>query len=211
VHRIPFWDRTYNLSGALAYAENDDLPFQFPLDELGNVIYPPAAIFCSHGCNRDEYEYHAAEDYFLPAGSPVYAFAEGVISFSGPMGGYGWLIIIDHPQVNMYSLYVHLSPSRWLLEPGPVEKGDLIAYLGDADENGGSTENPLRPHLHFGIRVGQQKDYPGMGEWRWQAGWIKPCPKDLGWINPSLVITNQDIDFSENYKPTAGFFARWWF
>ena len=29
--------------------------------------------------------------------------------------------------------------------------GELIGYLGDPDENGGSAKNPLRPH---GIRVG---------------------------------------------------------
>lgn len=32
--------------------------------------------------------------------------------------------------------------------------GELIGYLGNPDENGGSAKNPLRPHLHFGIRVG---------------------------------------------------------
>ncbi len=28
----------------------------------------------------------------------VYAMADGRVSFSGTAGGYGWLIIIDHPQ-----------------------------------------------------------------------------------------------------------------
>ncbi len=200
-----------DLSGALAFAKYDQLPFRFPLDELGDDdVRPYPAIFCTHGCSQSECEYHSAEDYHLPAGTPVNAIADGIISFSGPMDGYGWLIIIDHPQANIYSLYGHLSPSRWRLESGLVEKGDLIAYLGDPDENGGSPEQPLRPHLHFGIRVGQRNDYPGMGEWRWQAGWIKPCPKDLGWMNPSLVITSQDIRIGEQHKPTAGFLAKWW-
>jgi len=197
-----------DLSGALAYAEDSQLEFQFPLDELGGNprFYP--AIFCSHG-GKSKDEYHAAEDYFLPAGTPVYAFADGKISFSGRMGGYGWLIIIDHPQANIYSLYGHLSPSRWRLESGPVEKGDLIAYLGDPDENGGSAENPLVPHLHFGIRAGQRTDYPGMGEWRWQAGWIKPCPQDVGWLNPSEVITRQDIPPGGFPEPRAGLIDKW--
>ena len=63
----------------------------------------------------------------MPAGTPVYAVADGEISFSGPMGGYGWLIIIDHPQANLYSLYGHLSPGRWRMESGTVEKGEMIA------------------------------------------------------------------------------------
>ena len=41
----------------------------------------------------------------------MYAIADGEISFSGSKGGYGWLIIIDHPQANLYSLYGHLSPA----------------------------------------------------------------------------------------------------
>lgn len=202
-----------DLSGVLAYAQDDQLPFQFPLDELGNdnVRPSPPANFCKYNCNEKECEYHAAEDYHLPAGTPVYAMANGTISFSGPMGGYGWLIIIDHPQANLYSLYGHLSPSRWRLEAGDVQKGDLIAYLGDPDENGGSPKRPLVTHLHFGTRVGQRNDYPGMGEWRWQAGWIKPCPQDLGWLKPSLVLISQDINIGEQYKPTAGFLAKWWF
>ncbi len=115
---------------------------------------------------KDCYEYpvrqfHAAEDYKGPAGTPVYAMADGHISFSGTAGGYGWLILIDHPQANLYSLYGHLSPSRWKLESGTeVKRGDLIAYLGDSDENGGSKEQPVQTHLHFGIRSGQTADYP---------------------------------------------------
>jgi len=198
-----------DLSRALAYADDDRLDFRFPLDELGNDVRPYPAIFCTSGGSGSAREYHAAEDYHLPAGTPVYAMADGNISFSGPMGGYGWLIIIDHPQANLYSLYGHLSPSRWRMESGEVEKGELIAYLGDSDENGGSPEQPLRPHLHFGIRAGQRADYPGMGEWRWQAGWIKPCPQDLGWLQPSSIITGQDIPVGGFPDQAAGFVAKW--
>jgi hypothetical protein len=119
------------------------------------------------------------------------------------------LIIVDHPQANLYSLYGHLSPSRWRKEPGTVEKGELIAYLGDSDENGGSSEHPLEPHLHLGVRAGQRADYSGMGEWRWQAGWIKPCPEDLGWLQPSAIITSQEIPAGGFPEPAGGFVAKW--
>jgi len=198
-----------DLSGAIAYAADDQLDFRFPLDELGNDVRPFPANFCSSGGTGTAREYHAAEDYHLPAGTPVYAITDGIISFSGPMGGYGWLIIINHPQANIYSLYGHLSPSRWRLESGFVEKGDLIAFLGDSDENGGSPEQPLKPHLHFGVRAGQRTDYPGMGEWRWQAGWIKPCPQDLGWLQPSGIITSQEIPPGGFPEPAAGLVDKW--
>lgn len=200
--------RQADLSQALSFAEDDSLPFQFPLAELGQIVYPRSAVFQKSGW-KPKLEYHAAEDYKLPAGSPVYAFADGEISFSGPMGGYGWLIIIDHPWADIYSLYGHLSPSRWKLESGEVKKGDLIGYLGDEDENGGSPENPLRTHLHFGIRVGQRSDYSGLGEWRWMAGWIHLCPTDLGWLKPSQVITNQELPAGGFPKPEARFFEKW--
>ena len=201
-----------DLSGAAAFAGDDRLPFRFPLDEVSSDASPSFTNYCASSDGPESArEYHAAEDFFRPAGTPVYAMADGNISFSGPMDGYGWLIIIDHPQATLYSLYGHLSPSRWRMESGAVEKGELVAYLGDSDENGGSEKRPLVPHLHLGIRAGQRADYPGMGEWRWQAGWINPCPKDLGWLQPSAIITSQHIPAGGFPEPEAGFVAIWWF
>jgi len=204
---------------AEAIARDDSLPYRFPLEEspLDETLYfgwfgvsnecPPNNEDCF---NYPVREFHAAEDYRRPAGTPVYAMADGKISYSRTAGGYGWLIIIDHPQANLYSLYGHLSPSRWKLSSGTeVKKGDLIAYLGEADENGGSVENPLEPHLHFGVRPGQTADYPGRGEWRFMAGWIKSCPQDLGWLQPSLIITSQEIPVGGYPAPKVGFLVRW--
>jgi murein DD-endopeptidase MepM/ murein hydrolase activator NlpD len=200
-----------DLSG-VGFTGDDDLPFQFPLDDyrIYTSSAPFSTDFAAYGMTTRGPEYHAAEDIHQPAGTPVFAMADGRVSFSGPMEGYGWLIIIDHPQANLYSLYGHLSPSRWQIEPGRVEEGELIGYLGDNDENGGSAENPLRPHLHFGVRTGQRADYSGMGSWRWQAGWIKPCPQDLGWLQPSVIITNQEIPAGGFPEPTAGLITKWW-
>ena len=195
-----------------AFAMNEKLPFQFPLEDPESYTYPIMTDFATCGwASKNRKECHAAEDYYGPPGTPVYAIADGELSFSGPMGGYGWLIIIDHPQANLYSLYGHLSPSRWEAEPGAVEKGELIGYLGDPDENGGSAENPLIPHLHFGIRTGQRAKYSGSGEWRWMAGWIAACPQDLGWLQPSVVITNQHIPEGGFQMPAGKFFDIWWF
>jgi len=201
-----------DLSDADTFAEDDRLPFRFPLDDP-NSYREEFATFCTPGRNRLDapYNYHAAEDYHQPAGTPVYAMADGEVSFSGPMGGYGWLIIIDHPQANIYSLYGHLSPSRWYIKKGPVSKGELIAYLGDDNENGGSRKQPLDPHLHFGIRAGQRNDYPGNGEWRWMAGWIRPCPAGVGWLRPSEVIAGQSIPAGGYPEPSLSFLARWGF
>lgn len=188
-----------DLSLMEAYPAAGTLPFQFPLEHRAIFLSrnPFSTGFAKYGMITRGPEYHAAEDILQPAGTPVYAIADGTVSYSGPMNGYGWLVIIDHPQANLYSLYGHLSPSRWQIEAGPVSKGELIGYLGDPHENGGSVTNPMRPHLHFGIRAGQRADYLCAGQWRWQAGWLKLCPQELGWLQPSLVIASQDLQFAE--------------
>lgn len=197
------------LDGAEQFDQDKDVLLRFPLDDLRENFVTDAAKFVDSGGMGTSRKYHAAEDYHWPAGTPVYAMADGKISYSGRMGGYGWLIIIDHPQFNLYSLYGHLSPSRWRLRSGSVVKGDLIAYLGDSDENGGSRENPLRTHLHFGLRAGQRSDFPTRGEWRWMAGWIKPCPQDLGWLQPSSVIMNQESPEGGFSASRGNFFEMW--
>jgi murein DD-endopeptidase MepM/ murein hydrolase activator NlpD len=208
------------LDNADEIASDNSLPFRFPLDEssIDDKLYF-GWFGASNECTPDvvggcyefpEVKYHAAEDYKRPAGTPVYAMADGIIRYSGTAGGYGWLILIDHPQANIYSLYGHLSPSRWKLEDGTrIKRGDLIAYLGDSDENGGSKEQPLDTHLHFGIRTGQIADYPARGEWRYMAGWIKSCPQDVGWLQPSLIITSQEIPAGGYSQPEVGFWTRW--
>jgi len=201
-----------DLSRADEFALDSGLPFRFPLDSMNDLTATAFAVFCTAANSMfgPPGKYHAAEDYHLPAGTPVYAMADGKVSFSGRMGGYGWLIIVDHPQANLYSLYGHLSPSRWHIRSGAqVVKGELIAYLGDSDENGGSAEHPMRPHLHFGVRAGQRSDYPGKGEWRWQAGWIKPCPAEVGWLQPSAIIISQEIPVGGFPQPSGEFFAKW--
>jgi len=186
------------LDQAAAIAAHDGLPFRFPLAASSPDDGTYHAWFSEGSEVEDERHYHAAEDYRRPAGTSVYAVADGEVSYSGRAGGYGWLIIVDHPQFNLYSLYGHLSPSRWSRKVGPVAKGEVLGYLGDPWENGGSRERPLDPHLHFGLRAGQRLDYPKTGEWRWMAGWIRLCPQDLGWLQPSLVITTGAV-------PAGGF------
>ena len=187
-----------------------DVPFRFPLDDLSTSQRLPSARFQVSGMETPtRREFHAAEDFLSPPGTPVYAIADGRVSYSGPRKGYGWLVIVDHPQANLYSLYGHLSPSRWQIDEIPVQQGDLLGYLGDPDENGGSAEQPLRPHLHLGLRTGQRSDYPTSGEWRWMAGWITPCPTDVGWQHPSAIMTAQQIPANGFTNPSGALLVMW--
>jgi murein DD-endopeptidase MepM/ murein hydrolase activator NlpD len=76
-----------DLSTDEQYAEDGSLPFRFPLDGHWTNFITNAAMFATHGRTTRGPEYHAAEDLHRPAGTPVYAMADGQIRFSGPMGG----------------------------------------------------------------------------------------------------------------------------
>ena len=111
--------------------------------------------------------FHGGIDIGNKTGTPVYAIADGVISYSGPMGGYGWLIIVEHPEHDVYSLYGHLSTRRWKKESGAVERGELIAHIGDSDENGSSS---ARIRASFRARPQSSlSESPGLGAERSRA------------------------------------------
>lgn len=171
----PRYDPTGAEDRVARLVENHD--FQYPLEDYFPEI--PMTIKAPPPGEK----YHAAEDCFAPAGTPVYAIGDGKISYSGKKRGYGWLIIIDHPELDAYSLYGHLSTRRWKLKSGNVKKGELIAYLGEAAET-----DTQRPHIHFGLRLGQRKDYATIGNQRWMAGYTKCRPDQVGWLIPSKII-----------------------
>ena len=151
--------------------------FRYPLEEY----FPEIPVTATDPPKGEKY--HTGEDSFAPPGTPVYAIGNGKIRYSGKMSGYGWLIIIDHPDKNVYSLYGHLSSSRWKKSSGEVKKGELFAYLGEAEE--GET---MVSHLHFGMRMGQKADYPRGWNRRWMAGYTNCRPDLVGWFHPSEII-----------------------
>ncbi|MBW2620767.1 MAG: M23 family metallopeptidase, partial [Deltaproteobacteria bacterium] len=158
--------------------------FRYPLDDY----FPETPVIETDPPKTEKKEgHHTAEDSFVPPGTPVYAIGDGIISYSGRAKGYGWLMIIDHPVENVYSLYGHLSTSRWKKSSGEVKKGELIAYIGDAEEC-----YTLVSHIHFGLRMGQKADYPRQGDRRWMAGYTNCRPDLVGWFHPSQIIGQTD-------------------
>lgn len=87
---------------------------------------------------------HRGLDFKGPIGAPIYAAADGRVSFVGRRSGYGNVVEIRHGN-GVMTRYAHLS--RFVARPGDiVEAGDLIAGLGNTGRSTG-------PHLHFEVRI----------------------------------------------------------
>lgn len=88
---------------------------------------------------------HAGLDISAKYGTPIYASADGTVTFAGTNnGGYGKLVIIDHGN-GVETYYGHCS-SIVTTKGAEVKAGDLIAKVG-------STGNSTGNHLHFEIRI----------------------------------------------------------
>jgi len=89
-------------------------------------------------------ELHAGLDMSAPPGTPVFAPADGVVSFVGYDSGYGKLVSIDHGY-GVVTRYGHNS--RTFVEQGqPVHRGDVISAVGSTGRSTGA-------HLHYEVRV----------------------------------------------------------
>ena len=94
--------------------------------------------------------FHAGTDFSAADGTPIFAIADGTVSWAGPYGGYGQLIVIEHT-VNgerVASAYAHMWPTGV-----HVSVGELVTagqHIGDVGSSGKSTGS----HLHFEIRPG---------------------------------------------------------
>ena len=205
----------FGLMNADSVNEDTSLPFRFPLDFSIEDENIQSSWFTSReadirGSSSTVPRYHTGEDYHRSAGTPVFAIADGTIRYSGPTLHSGWLIAIDHPRANLYSLYSHLAVTGWHIAEGEVGRGDLIGYVGSPLEYNSSADTSSDAHLHFALRAGQWEAYPGLGEWRGTGIWTRRCPQDLGWLHPSITITRQIIPPGGFPSPEAGFFDMWW-
>jgi len=86
---------------------------------------------------------HKGIDIAGPVGTPIFAAADGRVSYAGwNSGGYGYLVEIEHPDGSL-TLYAHNN--RILVQVGQeVAQGQQISEMG-------STGYSTGPHLHFEI------------------------------------------------------------
>lgn len=89
--------------------------------------------------------FHAGVDLAVPAGTPIHATADGRVVRAGEAGGYGLLVILQHPS-GFETRYAHMSKIG--VAPGQkLHRGDLVGFVG-------STGLSTGPHLHYEVRRG---------------------------------------------------------
>ena len=95
--------------------------------------------------------YHYGVDIAGPYGSKILAVGDGVVSYAGWRGGYGWFVLINHKN-GYQTAYGHNS--KLLVSFGQkVKKGEAIALIGNTGRTTGI-------HCHFEVRVGGDHKNP---------------------------------------------------
>ena len=88
--------------------------------------------------------FHSGVDIGSSYGTAVIAPADGVITITENMGGYGKTIIMEHRNA-ISTRYGHLS--GYAVTVGQmVHRGDVIGYVGESGRSTG-------PHLHYEVRI----------------------------------------------------------
>jgi len=88
--------------------------------------------------------FHSGVDIGSSYGHPIIAPADGVVTFTEQLGGYGKAIMIDHGN-GISTRYGHLS--GFAVTAGQaVHRGDVIGYVGSSGRSTG-------PHLHYEVRI----------------------------------------------------------
>jgi len=141
---------------------------------------------------------HLGLDVWTELDCPVYAPWDATVHSVYDNAGdcnYGPTVILRHEvssQLSFFTLYGHLSKvSLTTVSKGQhVQKGDLIAYVGDAPINGN-----WPPHLHFQIildLLGNEVDFPGVAYPHETQVWSSICPNPEAWFQ---------FEFAQNTTP----------
>ena len=86
---------------------------------------------------------HKGIDFAGPHGTPIYATAEGEVTFAGWQRGYGRIVTIRHA-FGLETRYAHLSKAHVTVGQR-VKRGERIADMGNTGRSTGT-------HLHYEVR-----------------------------------------------------------
>ncbi|KAA0910951.1 M23 family metallopeptidase [Pusillimonas sp. ANT_WB101] len=103
--------------------------------------------------NGEERNAHSGLDFAVPAGTPVKAPADGVVTIVADYFFNGKTVFVDHGQ-GLVTMYCHLSASE--VKPGQtVSRGQVIARVG-------ATGRATGPHLHWNVSMNGNRVDPAI-------------------------------------------------
>ena len=103
--------------------------------------------------NGEERNAHSGLDFAVPAGTPVKAPADGVVTIVADYFFNGKTVFIDHGQ-GLVTMYCHLS--EFLVRKGQgVKRGQVIAKVG-------ATGRATGPHLHWNVSLNNTRVDPAI-------------------------------------------------
>lgn len=103
--------------------------------------------------NGEERNAHSGLDFAVPAGTPVKAPADGIVTIVADYFFNGKTVFIDHGQ-GLITMYCHLSDFR--VKPGQeVKRGQVVAVSG-------ATGRATGPHLHWNVSLNNTRVDPAI-------------------------------------------------
>lgn len=143
------------------------------------------------------YAVHRGLDLMNNIGTPVYSVSSGTVHLyvasGGGLGGCpdknkGQILVVKHVSggTTLYFAYLHIKnvPTELRSAGQPVSQGAKIAEIADFDPCCAGTGSC--PHLHFGVWVGTNPDFP-------LSGWGR-SEKQLGWDDPVNYLSGAAPD-----------------
>ena len=123
--------------------------------------------------------YHNGTDYAAPEGRELLCIADGEIAWVGvDPRGYGNYVRIWHPGLELFSFYAHMRDLSIATENGKkFKEGDVVGGVGN-------TGNSTGPHLHFEIRLAEN---------RWKYAISPYANMSRGRINPETMYIVQEM------------------
>lgn len=124
------------------------LPFASPLRSAYRLTSPFGERDNPNGPGRGM---HEGLDMATAYGTPIYATADGVVTYAGTRGAYGKFVSIRHA-LGIETRFAHMSAIR-------VKVGDRVSRgdrIGDVGSTGRSTGN----HVHYEVRSGGDATNP---------------------------------------------------
>ncbi len=127
----------------------------------GIIAYPMDGVLTQRygntGFTKLGYDFHNGLDLAAPAGTSIYAAADGVVYATGTgTTAYGNWVVIKHSAggklaKDIMTLYAHMT--KFTVSAGEkVKQGDLIGYEGNTGNTTRLLYGPERGyHLHFGV------------------------------------------------------------